>query len=197
MEILAAKNWPTNGHLIADVAKLGYLKFDWLTLDPTYGQGNWWTVWSPKDLVIHDKYSGPAQDGTDFRNLPHDDGEFKAVAFDPPYKLNGTDQGEGWRYGVARPMDWKAKMQMIRDGITECERVLSKWGILLVKCQDQVCSGKVRWQTIDFANHAHAVGLDLVDRFDYFGGYRPQPAGRNQVHARGRGSTLLVFEKVK
>jgi hypothetical protein len=196
MEVLAAKNWPTNGHLIADVAELGYLKAEWLTLDPTYGQGNWWTEWSPYDLVIHDKFSGPARDGVDFRNMPHDDGEFKAVAFDPPYKLNGTDQGEGWRYGVSRPMDWKAKMQMIREGITECARVLAKRGTLLVKCQDQVCSGKVRWQTIDFANHAHACGLDLVDRFDYFGGYRPQPLGRNQVHARGRGSTLLVFEKV-
>lgn len=190
--VLAAKNWPTNGHLIWDVFRLGYLRLNWITLDPTYGQGVWWTLFKPDNLVTHDKYT---LDGVDFRNLPHEDEEFQAIAFDPPYKLNGTDQGEGERYGVAKPMEWRAKMQMIRDGITECERVLRPNGILLVKCQDQVCSGKVRWQTLDFSNHAYAVGLDLEDRFDYFGGYRPQPADRRQVHARGRGSTLLVFRK--
>lgn len=191
-EVMAANNWKSNAHLIADVARLGYLHEDWTTLDPTYGLGNWWTIFKPKKLYKHDLYT--LETRTDFRKLPYAGRVFKAIAFDPPYKLNGTDQGEGARYGVAKPMEWKAKMQMIREGITECERVLKPYGFLLVKCQDQVCSGKVRWQTIDFTNHAHAVGLDLVDRFDFFGGYRPQPAGRNQVHARGRGSTLLVFQ---
>lgn len=189
-EVLAANNWRSNAHLIADVARLGYLHKDWVTLDPTYGLGNWWTIFRPSVLIKHDKYT---LDQVDFRSLPHDDRSFKVVAFDPPYKLNGTDQGEGARYGVARPMTWQAKMQMIREGITECGRVTDD--ILLVKCQNQVCSGKVRWQTIEFSNHAYAVGLDLEDMFDYYGGYRPQPEDRRQVHARGRGSTLLVFRK--
>lgn len=191
--VLAANNWPTNGHLIADVARLGYLKEEWRTLDPTYGKGVWWKIFKPNDLVIHDKYT---LDGVDFRNLPYDDCSFKAVTLDPPYKLNGTDQGEGERFGVHRPMTWQAKMQMIREGITECARVLEEGGYKLLKCQDQVCSGLVRWQTIEFVNHAYAVGLDLVDRFDYYGGYRKQPLNdRKQIHAHGRGSTLLIFKK--
>lgn len=32
MTVLASHSWPTNGHLIADVAKLGYIKSDDLVL---------------------------------------------------------------------------------------------------------------------------------------------------------------------
>lgn len=193
MEILAAKNWKSNAHLIQDVAQLGYLKEHWKVLDPTYGEGVWWQLWRPHTLITHDKFT---LDGVDFRDLPHRDGEFDAVAYDPPYKLNGTDQGEGGRYGVARPMRWQDKMQMIHDGIDECARVLKRDGILLIKCQDQVCSGHVRWQTLEFTLHAINIGLALIERFDYYGGRRPQPMeGRTQRHAHGRGSTLLVLQK--
>jgi hypothetical protein len=191
-EVLAAKNWKTNGHLIADVAKLGYLRQDWLTLDPTYGEGTWWKVWHPNILICHDRYR---LDGVDFRNLPYSDKHFGAVAFDPPYKLNGTPTPTvDLRYGVDKPMRWQDKMEMIKDGITECARVTSN--ILLIKCQDQVCSGKVRWQTDEFTERAREAGLTKIDRFDYYGGYRRQPDDTRQVHARGRGSTLLVFRRV-
>jgi hypothetical protein len=35
--ILAATSWRSNAELIADCAALGYLRANWLTLDPTYG----------------------------------------------------------------------------------------------------------------------------------------------------------------
>lgn len=192
--ILAANNWKSNGHLIADVAKLGYLKKHWVTLDPTYGEGTWWKVWKPDKLFYHDKFR---LDGIDFRSLPYEDYIFQAVAFDPPYKLNGTPTPSvDSRYGVDKPMRWQDKMKLIRDGMDECIRVLERSGILLLKCQDQVCSGHIRWQTIEFAIHAVKQGMDLIDKFDYYGGARPQPEGTRQLHARGRGSTLLVFRKV-
>jgi hypothetical protein len=53
----------------------------------------------------------------------------------------------------------------------------------------------VRWLTLDCADHARSVGLELVDRFDMLSGGRSQPPGRRQVHAHGRPSTLLVFCK--
>lgn len=31
--VRAATRWPTNGHMIEDVAKLGYLHPDWHTID--------------------------------------------------------------------------------------------------------------------------------------------------------------------
>lgn len=90
---------------------------------------------------------------------------------------------------------WPTNADMIRDGITECLRVLKPGGHLLLKCQDQVNGGKVRWQTIEFAGHAEQAGpAVLVDMLHMLGG-RPQPEGRSQQHARRNMSTLLVLRK--
>lgn len=191
--VLAAHRWPTNAHLIEDVARIGYLRKDWPTLDPTYGKGVWWKRWRPDNLTTHDRYT---LDNVDFRCLPHTNGEFKVVAFDPPYKLNGTPTpATDGRYGVDVIASWQERHTLIRDGLTECTRVLMAGGYLLLKCQDQVCSGEVRWQTDEFTRHALSLGLDKVDRFDLLGSGRPQPEGRRQMHAHGRPSTLLVFRR--
>jgi hypothetical protein len=200
--VMAIDKWASNADLIADCARLGYLRSDWMTLDPTYGYGTFWRKWHPPGgLFVRsdlDPRKSPVGYSVDFTNLPFQDRTFDAVVFDPPYKLNGTPSdtdGVDERYGVhgASYFRWEDRMQLCRDGISECARVLGD-GYLLVKCQDQVCSGKVRWQTIDFANHAATLGLGLVDRFDFLS-YRAQPAGRRQVHARRNASTLLVFKR--
>ncbi len=189
--VLAATAWPTNAAMIADVARLGYL--DGRVLDPTYGRGKWWTVWRPAELVTHDL----RLDGVDFRHLPEPDGHFNAVAFDPPYKLNGTPTDKvDAPYGVDVVDTREGRHQLIREGITECARVLAPEGYLLVKCQDQVEGGKVRWQTRMFADHGEGLGLALIDSLLMLA-YRAQPHGRRQVHARRNLSTLLVFRAPK
>lgn len=191
-EILAVAAWPSNAHLIADVAALGYLERGRRTLDPTYGKGTWWKLWEPDELVAHDLYT---LDGVDFRQLPHADGAFGQVAYDPPYKLNGTPTEEvDGRYGVGRVATRDERHQLMLDGLDECARVLAPGGVLLVKCQDQVNSGRVRWQTDLMSARAAALELEKVDAFHMLGG-RPQPAGRRQVHARRNHSTLLVFRR--
>ena len=198
--VLAVGGWRNNAEMIRDaVVPLGYLRADWDTLDPTFGLGRFWALWCPDRLVASDLDPAKSPTGTpvDFRDLPHPDASFDAVVFDPPYKLNGTSTGRGASasdadYGVAGPATWQARHELIRDGITEATRVLKPGGMLLVKCQDQVCSGQVRWQTREFAAHAEGLGHRLVDRFDLLG-HRPQPAGRRQVHARRNTSTLLIL----
>lgn len=191
MTILAVKNWKDNGAMIADVAQLGYITGT--VLDVTYGQGTFWKHWQPETLITHDL----AIDGVDFRALPEKDVSVDCVVMDPPYKLNGTPAlGEfDERYGIDIPMAWYERHTMIMRGIREVDRVLRHGGHFLLKCQDQVCSGRVRWQTLEFANFATGLGLLLEDRFDMLGKGRPQPPGRRQVHAHGRPSTLLVFKK--
>lgn len=187
----------TNAQLIADCAHLGYLRADDEVLDVTWGLGRWWTDWQPDRLEGSDLNAAKSPTGTsiDFTDLPHPDGSFDVVAFDPPYKLNGTggshpsDHG----YGVATiGVRWQDRHTLIRQGISEAARVARR--TVLLKCKDQVCSGKVRWQTREFADHAETCGLELVDRLDVVS-YRPQPAGRRQVHARRNTSTLLVLQK--
>lgn len=193
--VMAIHDWKSNAELIEDCARLGYLNEHWATLDCTWGYGTFWKNWSPLDLTgcDLDPAKSPIGYSVDFTKMPFADRSFKSVVFDGPYKLNGTDQGEGERYGVHETTRWQDRMQLLRDGITECARVLGD-GYLLVKCQSQVCSGKVRWQDIEFVNHAQTCGLGLVDRLDMLS-YRPQPEGRSQVHARRNASTMLILKR--
>jgi len=191
--IPAVHNWRTNAELIRDVASLGYLKERWSTLDATYGLGNFWTLWRPVTLVTNDLAPDSlAMSHHDFRHLPWPDHTFEAVVFDPPYKLNGRPGLGDERYGVHEQTSWYDRMALIKDGAIECARVCA--GNLLVKCQDQVCSGKVRWQTDMVSTAVRNIGLTKIDRFDMLGG-APQPEGRRQIHARGRGSSLLIFSR--
>lgn len=198
MAISTAKN---NAELIAQCHQLGYLRDEWSTLDPTYGLGRFWALWRPIELVASDLDPAKSPQGVsiDFRSMPWPDGTFDAVVLDGPYKLNGTSTGRGAAtsdadYGVTTWASWQDRHQLIRDGITECARVHNGVGFLLVKCQDQVCGGKVRWQTREFADHAESIGYRLVDVL-HLPSYRAQPECRRQEHARRNYSTLLVLEK--
>lgn len=205
MTVYAAYPWKSNAQLIRDgVVPLGYLNRKWPTLDPTWGRGRWWKLWTPVSLYRHDRYT---LDGVDFRSLHYSDGTFKVVTYDPPYKLNGTASKTSdvdYQYGVQEWMSWQNRHALCKDGATEVARVLEVGGFLLWKMQDQVCGGHVRWQTVEFTNHATSLGLTLVDRFDLLTGGRTQPPRSRkdgkpsvQQHARRNGSTLLVFQKRK
>jgi hypothetical protein len=205
--IPAVSAWPTNADLIADVARLGYIAGR--VLDPTYGRGKLWTKYKPDVLVKNDMFTvGPSwlQGETlfDFRDMPYIDEEFNTVVFDPPYKLNGTPALDDMdnRFGVDVPDTWQGRMKCIVDGLSECARVTARKGHLLVKCMDQVCSGQIRWQT---AMARDAISLRahfgeqwrVVDEFTLIGHAMKQPEGRSQIHAHGRGSTLLVIRREK
>lgn len=196
--VLAIRERATNAELIEDCARLGYLRKEWRTLDPTYGLGTFWNRWRPLRLVGTDidplKNVFEPGHSVDFTKLPFSNRSFDCIVFDPPYKLNGRSQETtDEKYGVHVYASWQQRMDLIRRGLNECARVLGD-GYLLLKCQDQVCSGKVRWQTVEFTNHAASLGLGLVDRMDFLS-YRAQPNGRRQVHARRNASTLLIYKR--
>lgn len=187
MPVIAAHSWPTNAHLIADAAELGYL--DGTVLDTTYGDGNFWTEWKPEVLVTNDLHK-LADHAWDYRT-PWTGDQYDTVVYDPPYKLRGTPSQPAFdtQYGIEKPMRWQDIMDDIRIGAENCYPIARKY--LLVKCKDQVVSGAVRWQTNMVTT---AIGIEhLVDRFDYLNTPQPQPTGRRQIHASRNYSTLLVF----
>lgn len=202
-DVMAITPWISNGHMIAEgVVPLGYLRPEWLTLEPTYGKGRFWTMWRPTHLIGTDLDATCSPEGypVDFTDMKvWNDATFDAVVFDPPYKLNGTSTGKGSSaldegYGVGgQYVPWRSRHALIRAGIDECVRVLKPAQFLMVKCQDQVSSGSVRWQTREFSDHAEARGCKLVDSL-HLPGHREQP-DRGQQHARRNYSTLLVLRK--
>lgn len=191
--IYAAQKWPTNAHMIVDCARLGYLYRHWLVLDPTYGLGNFWKEWRPDNLITGDLFT-KSQAILDFTRLPFTNGTFNAVVYDPPYKMNGTPSHPDVPYGVNIPTRWQDRIKLIIAGAIECARVVKNDGYLLVKCQDQVVSGKVVWQTDIVSRSMANCGMTKVDRFDMLTNPRPQPHSR-QLHARRNSSALLVFQK--
>lgn len=204
--IYAATEWPTNAMMIADVAKLGYLKDTDLILDPTYGKGGWWRVWRPRDMEASDLKGIPgpgARHSYDFRALPYQDEVFDAVTFDPPYVSPGGRSTTGIpgmhaAYGMDNsPSTPEGVQEDIDAGLKECFRVVKKGGIVLVKCQDYVTSGNLwpgAWLT---QQSAYAIGFNLVDILQYLGDGGPQPERDSQSHARHNYSTLLVLERPK
>lgn len=195
--VMAFGSWANNAEMIADCARLGYLRSDAKTLDPTWGLGRFYSLWRPDELIASDldPERSPVGYSIDFTKMPFPDGFFDQIILDPPYKLNGTggSHASDEAYGVAGTYEsWQSKHQLICDGITECTRVLKPKGMLLVKCQAQVCSGQIRWQPFIFTAHAETLGHRLVDML-HIPSYRAQPPGRTQIHSRQNYSTLLVL----
>ena len=189
----------TNAELIADCAKIGYLKKDDMVADVTYGLGRFWDAWSPDILLASDldPVKSPCGLSVDFTDLPFADNELDVVVFDPPYRFAGTAKlSSDAGYGIGAYMPTAERMDMIFAGVAEAARVTRPGGKVLTKCQDQVVSGKVVFQTLEIAEFAAFHRLDLIDML-HVASYRPQPAGTTQWHARRDYSTLLVFEKMK
>lgn len=220
MRVNAYGNWLTNAELMVDVAQLGYL--DGRVLDPTWGLGNFWTLFRPRKLVAHDPFT---LDGIGVYDLVnhHRWESFDSVIVDPPYRLNGRpDPAFDGRYGTQERMSVKKRMELVLD----CALIATAFSrhYALVKCMDQVVSGNVRWQTREVTDLLEAeTDFKLIDRFDMLGG-RPQPSKRTkkcpenckgtggvnwstckscdgsgrvpseQQHANRNASTLLVFE---
>lgn len=194
-EVLAIGQWRNNAELIADVAQLGYL--DGIVLDATFGEGSFWKAWTPHELYTNDLYK-PADSAHDYRAFPFSDALFDAVVFDPPYRMSGRrDRGEfDQRFGLTEYRGNDEILSDLVDGAVECYRVCRRY--LLVKCQDQVNGGRVRWQTDLITSAVEGVGGRKIDRFDFTSrSVRPQPSGRRQLTARRNHSTLLVFAKPK
>ena len=218
--VLAVNDWPSNAEMILDAHRLGYLRDDDVTLDPTYGEGVWWKQWRPRCLVGHIR----SEDGVDFRHLKYHDRSFDAIAYDPPYCCPGgrktsTIKAMHDRFGMAEggyddPMFRTPEelQRIINDGLTEMYRVVNPAatkamdptrpnGVVLVKCMDYRWSGRFYPGTHHTLTHALALGFDLEARWTHVGDPGPQPSvnpdgtPRAQKSARNNCSTLLILRR--
>ncbi len=117
----------TNGMLIAEVARLGYLGGpEDMVLDVTPGREKWWTRHKPTNLV--------SREGVDFTHLPDADDSIPVVCYDPPYITTGNRDtstiGDFYdRYGLGDIKGWQAGRELYDAGLAECARVLRPRGL--------------------------------------------------------------------
>ena len=70
----------------------------------------------------------------DFRDIPYKDNTFKLVVFDPPHLVRaGKSSWLSKKYGVLEET-WP---QDIRQGFSECMRVLDTYGVLVFKWNEE------------------------------------------------------------
>ena len=186
-----------NEDLIPQVLEI-YAKDGFKIADVTYGNGNFWK------RVDLDKYkffpSDLKTNGIDFRELPYEDNSLDIVVLDPPYMHSSStpiietldttyrnNKRDGW--GTKYVYDLYCK------GILEAYRTLKEKGLLLLKCQDQIESGKNQFDHIVFYNMAIEIGFFGEDLFILSRNGTPMMRHNYQLHARKNHSYLWVFRK--
>lgn len=172
--------------------------------DVTYGKGVFWRRVEPE---LYDLRPTDIQTGTDCRALPYRDRTIDCVVFDPPYMHSpgGTahsthipfetyyQNNNGNRTGSKYH---EAVLDLYRDGGAEAWRVLRDGGVLIVKCQDEVCANRQRFTHVEIMEAYRKLGFVAEDLFIVVRNNKPGVSRVvRQVHARKNHSYFIVFWK--
>ncbi|MCE2452147.1 MAG: site-specific DNA-methyltransferase [Nitrospinae bacterium] len=183
-----------------------YVKPGSIVADVTYGKG---VFWRNVPAGRYDLRATDIQNGVDCRALPYGDGEIDCVVLDPPYmhspggtahrshtpfeahyRNNGSGNRTGSKYH-------EAVLDLYLDAGQEAHRVLRERGVLIVKCQDEVCSNRQRFTHVEIMGAYEETGFVAEDLFVVVRNNRPGVSRAvKQVHARKNHSYFLVFWKL-
>lgn len=172
--------------------------------DVTYGKG---VFWKNVDLTNYQLRATDQKTGVDCRNLPYPAASIDCVVFDPPYMHtpggtahNGHQNYESYyRNNCANNNEKKyheAVLDLYFQGAREAHRVLKPKGVLIVKCQDEVCANKQRLTHVEIIQELAGMGLVVEDLFVLVRKNKPGVSRvLRQCHARKNHSYFLVFRK--
>ncbi len=191
-----------NAEVFADVLKL-HVPEGALIADVTHGNGVFWRK------IEMEKYRVLATDiktGVDCRRLPYEASEIDALVLDPPY-MEGATRNSAYQSGHRAFSDYYGLQEIKQSGdryhgailrlylesCAEAARVLKPSGVLIVKCQDEVCANKQRLTHVEIINALYA-DWHCKDLFVVVRSNRPVISRLiHQVHARKNHSYFLIF----
>ncbi len=194
-----------NSNIFPNILKL-YVPERAIIADITYGKG---VFWKNVDVLANNYILKPSdiKDGIDCRDLPYEDATIDCVVFDPPYMHtpggsahNKHQQFEIYYQNNTTVNEEKKYHEAVLDlyfkGSSEAYRVLKSKGILIIKCQDEVCANKQRLTHIEITNELLLNGFIIEDLFVIVRNNRPGVSRIiKQNHARKNHSYFLVFRK--
>ena len=210
----------SNAELIRDVAQL-YIPDGANVLDLTFGNGTFWKLidlsrfnlygndvkqYTARELakfsemgvrqMLHESYYGT-------RWAPH---QFDVTVFDPPYRSGGSTSHEAMvkTYGLSHldiedSKSGHGNASKLWDeymlGLNEAWRVTLPQGLILIKCQDFIESGRPHWFHVKLYQWAMDSGAKVKDLFTLTQTRRPMMRHKSQHHARKNVSFLWVIQK--
>jgi len=165
--------------------------------DVTFSKGAFWKGIEEPSLKfdICPPTNRPDVIQADCRKLPLTDGIIKSIMYDPPFIVaHGEDSVIGNRFSSYKTM--KELWKFYDESLKEFNRVISKRGYLIVKCQDIVSGGRNHLSHVFICNKAEEYGFENVDLFILTAKHRMTTHNTTiQKHARKYHSYFLVFQK--
>ncbi len=175
--------------------------------DPTYGNGNFYKpddirtpiYISDIDLDIVVKKQNKGRGILIFQmkaeELNYQAASMHSIMFDPPF-LQTTGKGSIIKDRFGSYPSMRELWEFYAKALWEFYRVLQPNGVLIVKCQNTVMSGKQWWSVNYLKNVASQYGFSLIDEFVLLAKHRmPQHNLKQQRHARKYHGFFLVFRK--
>lgn len=165
-------------------------------LDITYGYGNMHTPkTTPRIRTDLTSYPHHITLRADARYLPFmtTAPSIQSIIFDPPFiHAHGSESIIGNQFGSYRTQ--RALQSMYKQVIKECHRVIANKGILVIKCQDCIESGKQNMNHVHIFQFALEAGFEPLDLFILIASNRLVGWNQHiQKHARKYHSYFWVF----
>ncbi len=170
--------------------------------DVTYGKGTFWKRVTPGKFKL---LPTDLMTGVDFRKLPYEDGSIDCEVVDPPYMHASGNSAYGDGSHAAFETAYRnnekdgtheAVLALYFGAAKEAWRVLRSDGILLVKCQDEVCANRQRLTHVEIINELTTLGFVVEDLFVLVRSGRPSVSRMlKQLHARKNHSYMIVARK--
>lgn len=205
-----------NADLIAAVSRL-YIPDNANVLDCTWGKGRFWSKTDTDRFWLTgsdiDRIEDPKAKthflypGVSYYDLSTEElgDPFDVVVFDPPYKSGGETSHKSMvdQYGLqhltsdtpSRHGNVGSVLFEYTVGMEQAHRVLKPSGLLMVKCQDMVESGKQWFNHLTVAQFGADLGFYLKDLFVLVSSKNPMMRHGHQLHSRKNLSYLWVMEK--
>lgn len=158
--------------------------------DVTFGKG---VFWRQVDTSKFKLLKSDLQDGIDCRSLPYGEASIDALVLDLPYMHGGSTIKDSINCCYHNNnTSHESVIRLYAGGLLEAARVLKKKGIIIVKCQDEIESGKQRLSHVELLQLLELVGFEVIDLFVLVQSTIPAMREKYQKTARKNHSYAIV-----
>lgn len=179
-----------------------------IDLDLTYSKG----VFYKSGLLqqpVHKVDLNEEGDGIincDFVDTPFENESIKSIMFDPPFVISGktASKSKDGSCVITKRFtayhSWQELKDSYKGALTESYRILEDNGIMIVKCQNQISSGKQHFSHYYVLKTCLELGFYPLDEFVVMSKSKMTSFGgrwHTQQHAMKMHSYFLVFKKRK